>query len=178
MNAALRPDAADPMNQAWLQDAYETHGRKVMAYLRARLANAHDCEELLQQTFVTIATDPSGYFAADSHGAWLIGIARNHLRDHIRRRRMHTMAGDDLDVPVVAVNADDRLEEVRVAIAGLPAAQREVLGLRLRDELSYAEIAEALRIPVGTVRSRIHHAVEALRRQLGERSPATVSNRP
>ncbi len=157
------------MNQQWLQDAYEEHGPMILAYLRARLANAHDCEELLQQTFVTIASDPRGYHAAVSPRAWLIGIARNHLRDHLRRRRPHLSASDEMDVPAVIVSTDERLEEVRLAMARLPGAQREVLELRLRDEMSYAEIAEALDVPVGTVRSRIHHAVETLRRRFAPR---------
>lgn len=162
------------MNQTALKDAYETHGPKVLAYLRARLANVHDCEELLQQTFVTIATDSRAYEAAVSPRAWLIGIARNLLREHLRRRhRAATITGDP-EIPSVTYVADDRLEGVRMAIAGLPAAQREVLELRLRDEMSYAEIAEALHLSVGTVRSRLHHAIEALRRQFCESEQPTT----
>lgn len=162
------------MNQTSLKDAYETHGPKVLAYLRARLADVHDCEELLQQTFVTIATDSRGYEGASSPRAWLIGIARNLLREHLRRRLRAPTITSDPELPAVTHVADDRLEEVRQAIAGLPAAQREVLELRLRDEMSYAEIAEALRLPIGTVRSRLHHAVEALRRQFGVREQPTI----
>lgn len=169
--------APNPMNQAALKDAYETHGPKVLAYLRARLANAHDCEELLQQTFLTIATDSRGYEAAASPRAWLIGIARNLLREHLRCRHRTATINGDLEIPAVTHVADDRLEGIRMAIAGLPAAQREALELRLRDDMSYAEIAEALRIPVGTVRSRLHHAVEALRRQFRDCELSSILRR-
>ena len=52
------------------------------------------------------------------------------------------------------------------AIAALPTAQREVLELKLQHELTYEEIASVLEIPIGTVRSRIHHAVLRLRETL------------
>jgi RNA polymerase sigma-70 factor (ECF subfamily) len=55
---------------------------------------------------------------------------------------------------------------MREAICCLPEIHREVLELRLRDDLSYEEIAQVLNIPVGTVRSRLHHAVRGLRERL------------
>jgi RNA polymerase sigma-70 factor (ECF subfamily) len=58
---------------------------------------------------------------------------------------------------------DPRLDGMRAAIARLPETHREVLEMRLADELSYAQIAEAMDLPIGTVRSRIHHAVLRLR---------------
>ena len=60
------------------------------------------------------------------------------------------------------------IEEMREAIAGLPAHLRETLELRLRDELSYEEIAQVLEIPMGTVRSRLHGALKLLREKLNE----------
>ena len=62
-----------------------------------------------------------------------------------------------------AGEADPRLERVRSAIEVLPEAQREALELRLRDGLSYQEIADVQNVPVGTVRSRLHHAMRRLR---------------
>jgi len=58
---------------------------------------------------------------------------------------------------------DSRLEIMRESISKLNPALREIMELRLQSELSYEEIAEALDIPVGTVRSRLHHAVKQLR---------------
>jgi RNA polymerase sigma-70 factor (ECF subfamily) len=61
-----------------------------------------------------------------------------------------------------AEEQDPRLEAMSLAIAALEPNFRQILQLRLHDELSYDEIAETLRIPVGTVRSRLHHAVKML----------------
>jgi RNA polymerase sigma-70 factor (ECF subfamily) len=66
---------------------------------------------------------------------------------------------------------------MREAIVKLPDAQREVLELRLAHGLSYVEIAETLRIPVGTVRSRMHNAVAALRRWAQDAEHAAVQER-
>jgi RNA polymerase sigma-70 factor (ECF subfamily) len=58
---------------------------------------------------------------------------------------------------------DERLRGLAELIEDLPVGQREVLMLRFADGLSLAEIAEALQIPLGTVKSRLHGAIEALR---------------
>ena len=66
----------------------------------------------------------------------------------------------------VAAEPDARLEAAREVIASLPALQREILDLRFAHALSYAEMAITLGVPVGTVRSRLHHAVALLRQRL------------
>jgi RNA polymerase sigma-70 factor (ECF subfamily) len=65
--------------------------------------------------------------------------------------------------------ADPRLEVMREGIERLNAASRQVLELRLQRELSYEEMAASLGVPVGTVRSRLHHAVRQLRAHLKKR---------
>jgi RNA polymerase sigma-70 factor (ECF subfamily) len=96
-----------------------------------------------------------------SRRAYLFGIARHVGLDALRRRKRL----DELVEPPAAPSAreDARLETMRAAITELPASQRETLMLKLQHELSYEEIAEVLAIPVGTVRSRLHHAVLHLR---------------
>lgn len=74
--------------------------------------------------------------------------------------------------PPPAAPEDARLEALRLAIATLPEPQRETLLLKLHHELSYEEIAESLGIPVGTVRSRLHHALHHLRATLNPPPPA------
>ena len=67
----------------------------------------------------------------------------------------------------VVAESDARLDAMREAIVRLPETLRETLELRLTGDLSYQEIADAMYVPVGTVRSRIHNAVEQLRTRLG-----------
>ncbi len=63
---------------------------------------------------------------------------------------------------------DDRLEPMRRAIQTLSSDHRETILLRWYDELGYEEIAQILQIPLGTVRSRLHHALRKLREQMNK----------
>jgi RNA polymerase sigma-70 factor (ECF subfamily) len=119
----------------------------------------------LQEVFVICAREWDAMDAARSKQAWLIGIARNLIRGHFRRRKDVNPEAllDVVQEREVQTDANDDISTMRMAIAGLPVTFREVIELRLADELSYAEIAEGLGIPVGSVRSRLHHAVKLLR---------------
>ena len=66
------------------------------------------------------------------------------------------------DVPAASPVPDDRIEAAREMIAALPPLQREILDLRFSQQLSYAEIAEILDIPAGSVMSRLYHARKRL----------------
>ncbi|MFC1793520.1 RNA polymerase sigma factor, partial [Planctomycetota bacterium] len=91
-------------------------------------------------------------------------VAKNMAFNHLRKK-----------VPVYITwesmvqsppQEDRRLEYMRRAIQKLPPDQRETVLLRWYDELSYEEIAQVLRIPLGTVRSRLHHALHKLHQQI------------
>ena len=103
--------------------------------------------------------------AASSPRGYLFGIARHVSADAWRRARPPG-EGDAFLASVAAPQPDARLAAAREIIADLPSLQREILDLRFEHDLSYAEIAEALGIPVGTVRSRLHNALELLRERL------------
>lgn len=99
--------------------------------------------------------------------AYLFGIAK-HVGMAARRQRARRPAiADAATLAAVAAPAPhDPVAAARDLLARLPARQREVLDLRFVAGLSYAEIAARLDIPLGTVRSRIHHAVALLRSQM------------
>lgn len=147
-----------------LEQAYREIGPHVRSYLRRRVRNHEDADELLQETFIAAAKDIEALHAAASKRAWLIGIARNLVLNHFRRssqRRIATMPVEEMTSETR--REDTRIEQMREQIRQLPAGQREVLELRLVSDLSYAEIAEAMGIPIGTVRSRLHHAIRRLK---------------
>jgi RNA polymerase sigma-70 factor (ECF subfamily) len=110
---------------------------------------------------------------------WLYGIARNCLFAHRRRQRQRaaTQTIDRYDDPWTAV--DDRLDAancavpLRVALADLPADERDVLLLVAWEQLTPTEAAEVLNIPPGTARSRLHRARVALKSVL----PTTITER-
>jgi RNA polymerase sigma-70 factor (ECF subfamily) len=120
---------------------------------------------LLQETFAAVMKNPGRLLQADSPRAYLFGVARNLSAELYRRSR----PTDELPSEAPAEETegpDPRIEAMREGIMQLNAASRQVLELRLQRELSYEEIAAALGLPVGTVRSRLHHAVRQLREYL------------
>lgn len=112
---------------------------------------------------------------------WLLGIATNVARNTRRAHRRHSAAVARLPRPEavrdfadeVAGNLDDQayLRAVRTAVDRLRRPEREVLALCAWGGLDYAAAAEALGIPVGTVRSRLSRARAKLAAQLGDREP-------
>lgn len=150
-----------------LERLYQEAGPQVFGFLRRSLASLADVEELLQEVFVVAARDPASLERAQSQRAWLLGIARNLIRSHRRRSAIRQTTQLSQEQPAQTPEVEDpRLDDMRRAMASLPEAQREVLQHRLIDELSYAEIAEALDVPIGTIRSRLHAAVSTLRNNL------------
>jgi RNA polymerase sigma-70 factor, ECF subfamily len=135
-----------------------------------------DGEDLTQETFVRVHGALGG-FDADGParlGAWILTIARRLCTDRARyTRRRPTVALDVVPLGDGAPGADAQLEQarqarrLRQAIAALPDDQRAVVALQLWDGLEYDEIAAIERVPVGTVRSRLARAKEALKRALG-----------
>ncbi len=151
----------DPVNQ--LEQLYREMGPALLAYFRRQPALARAAEDLLQDTFQRALRRMDRLHASVTPRAYLYGIARHVGLDALRRRRPTEAMDEQTCLAVPDAGEDARLEPLRTAIAGLPAPQRETLLLKLQHELSYEEIAEVLGIPVGTVRSRLHHAVRRLR---------------
>jgi len=149
---------------ARMEQLYRRIGLDIRAFLRRRIQDTDLADELLQETFLVAWRNPEALDAAVSERAWLMGIARNLFRQHLRRKaRNHTVSLPEDIVATAERSEDSRIDAIRAAIARLPTAQREVLELRLRHELRYEEIAAVLGIPIGTVRSRLHHALRRLR---------------
>ena len=102
--------------------------------------------------------------------AWLFGIARRAVLDRVRRRYAEPapVALEDAELPAPEADADlaEAIALMREELARLPFAEREALVLFYLDELSLAQIAEVLAVPVGTVKSRLHRARGLLRRHV------------
>jgi len=164
---------------------FDRHFAAVHVYLARRVGRAA-ADDLAASTF-TIAFERRRAFRAQVESArpWLFGIASNLLRNEWRaeRRALAAMVRLRSAVPAGPVSREDS-HGVAVAVAAglagalsdLDADQRDVLLLHAWEGLSYEEIAAALGIPIGTVRSRLFRARERLRAALaagqGERSEA------
>lgn len=148
-----------------LEHLYRETGPALLAYFRRQSSLAGAAEDLLQDTFVRAIHSFGRLRSSVTPRAYLFGIARHVTLEALRARRPVIELLSEAAAPEVALE-DARLEPMRAAIASLPVMHREPLLLKLQQELSYVEIAEVLGIPVGTVRSRLHHAVSLLRQTL------------
>jgi RNA polymerase sigma-70 factor (ECF subfamily) len=151
-------------------ELFDRHFKAVHRYL-ARRVGRDRADDLASQTFAVAFTRRTT-FRTDTTDArpWLLGIATNLLMNERRAEQRSLEAVGRIQaqpVPPDAALADDGLDhEVAAALAALDPDQRDVLLLFAWGELSYEEIASALSIPVGTVRSRMSRARRYLQLRL------------
>jgi RNA polymerase sigma-70 factor (ECF subfamily) len=156
---------------------FERHSRSVHRYLLKRVG-PESAEDLVGETFVTAFRSRHTYDLARADARpWLFGIATNHARHFWRsedRRRSRSSAGlsnataqDHSDEAITSAFFSSQTGTVAQALAQLDDGQLDVLLLVAGPGLTYEEVAEALEIPVGTVRSRMSRARHRLRELLG-----------
>ena len=148
-------------NAVSVDSLYRETGPQLLAWLARRHGDGSAAEDLLQETFAAVMRRPEAALRSDSPRAYLFGIARHLSADAHRRPKIFEPMPAEVAAP--AREEDPKLAAMREALARLEPPAREILELRLQAELSYEEIAAALEIPIGTVRSRLHHAVRRLR---------------
>jgi RNA polymerase sigma factor (sigma-70 family) len=166
---------------------FDRHGSTLLRFL-ARRVDPAEAEDLLGEVF-RIAFERRSAFERDRDSArpWLYGIAANlvakHHRSEARRRRAlarvaadRLVADDPAERVVAATDACALWPRVMDAIGALPEAERQVLLLFAWEELSYGEIALALGIPVGTVRSRLSRGRARLAALTQAGDPAALAN--
>jgi RNA polymerase sigma factor (sigma-70 family) len=168
---ATRFAAGDPDT---IRVVYQTYGRLVYSVAYKVLGDAGLAEDAAQQTFVQAWRAASSFDPARKLGPWLATIASRAAIDVYRHERRHRNL-DDIDsaadpalttAPPSAEQIYD-VWEVRRAIDKMPEPERELIRLQHYRELTHAEIAEQLAVPVGTVKSRSFRAHRRLAGLLG-----------
>jgi RNA polymerase sigma-70 factor (ECF subfamily) len=157
--------------------------RELYGYLRRYLGDATLADDVFQNTFLQLYTKISTYERGRPVRPWLYTIATHQAIDALRRGGRHTALsldeqrsaaeGADLhqllaalqqrgDGPLDAVQGEERRLLVRASVERLPESLRQVVLLAYYQGLKYREIAGLLKIPVGTVKSRLHAALVKL----------------
>lgn len=152
-------------------EIFERHFAAVHRYL-ARRAGRDRADDLASQAFL-VAFQRRGDYREGLGSArpWLLGIATNLLReDHRSEQRVLTtitqLSNEAWVSGTRSAGGELRDDDLANALVRLDADQRDALLLHVWGELSYAEIAKSLNVPIGTVRSRIFRACAALRAEL------------
>jgi RNA polymerase sigma factor (sigma-70 family) len=149
-----------------LEECYRTLGPLVISYLSRYVPHA-DIQDVMQRVFYEVWRVHERYDPRLSLRGWVLGIARKRAIDHLRKRRdvvvpmesMREIVGDDgREVAERLVWAD----EVRTALDQLPEPQRKVIELAYFEQYTQSEIAVALEIPLGTVKTRTSRGLQRM----------------
>ncbi len=139
---------------------------RLRRYARALAGNRDDADDLVQDTLERAWTKSGLWHGVADMRAWLFSIMHNLHVDGIRRPKLATVMMDD-DTPEVAMapTQGERLAviDLQAALDLLPIEQKEIVLLVALEDMTYAEIATTLGIPIGTVMSRLSRGRERLR---------------
>lgn len=158
-------------DMAAFEELYALHRDRLFA-LALRFTNTRqDAEDVLQETFAYLLSKLPGLQLRARLSTLLYPAIKNLAS--AARRKTSRFASDsgalELQACVTEFPVGDDREELARVLAGLSVEKREVLLLRVVDDLSMEEIAIALEVPQGTVKSRLHHALQWLREDPGTR---------
>nr|BFE35874.1 RNA polymerase sigma factor [Actinomadura rugatobispora] len=162
----------------WFAELFDRHHRRIHHYAARRLG-VQAADDIVAETFLAAFRRRAAYDLAQPLARpWLYGIATTLVARHRRAeeryyRALRRTGADPLPEPLAdavatRVVAESRQRQLADALAGLSRGDRDVLLLVAWGDLTYEEVAQALEVPVGTVRSRLHRARRKVRRALGD----------
>jgi len=170
------------------RDLLRRYERPIFSLIYRMVRDRELAEDLAQETFVKALNALDSYRPEFKFSSWIFKIANNAAIDQLRRRQLDTLSldgapnaetpdaiqatalqvGADQESPLEEVEAREIGTAVEVAIAKLRPEYRSCIMLRHVEGLAYEEIAQALDLPLGTVKTYIHRARHELRRHLAD----------
>jgi RNA polymerase sigma factor (sigma-70 family) len=168
------------------QKAYEAllarHNKAIFHVVMKIVRNREESQDLVQETFMKAFNALASYRSEYRFSTWLYKIAANCAIDFVRKKRIEALSLDkpietkdgrvEFEVPDSSWDPEQdlvrkqKLKSIEEAIDSLPDKYREVIIYRHRDDKPYEEIADILKVPVGTVKARIFRARELLKKKL------------
>ncbi len=167
-----------------IEQAVYSERRRLFDFIRSRISNEADAEDILQDVFYQLVTSYSVTEPIGKLTSWLFTVARNRIIDWYRKRRPGRESGT-IDIELQPLNLEDVLfdpsqnpdevftrslvwRELAEALDELPEKQREVFVMHELEGKSFREIAERTGEPINTLLSRKRYAVLSLRERLQE----------
>jgi RNA polymerase sigma-70 factor (ECF subfamily) len=168
------------------QKAYEAllarHNKAIFHVVMKIVRNREEAQDLVQETFMKAFNALASYRSEYRFSTWLYKIAANCAIDFVRKKRIEALSLDkpietkdgrvEFEVPDSSWDPEQdlvrkqKLKSIEEAIDSLPDKYREVIIYRHKDDKPYEEIADILKVPVGTVKARIFRARELLKKKL------------
>lgn len=151
---------------------------KTLGYLRGLVGD--DADDVHQDVWLSVYRGIGGLANPGAFRTWLFQTTRHRALDFLRRRKRERELLDDVANEYIDANEPSREDSLAgvdelaldAALMAIPPPQREVMLLRYRDDLSYQEIALVVGCPIGTVRTRLHHAKQRLHELLTRGQPS------
>jgi len=182
----------DALMQAWaggdvtaFEALYGRHRQRLHRFLLRQLRDPGLADEVFQDTWQRVVAAGRDWRPDAAFATWLYRIARNRIADHWRARQHRPPAPvdaeertgrvEDPDTPEQRMAALQRDRELQQALDALPDEQREVVLLRLEQELTLEEIGDITGVGRETVKSRLRYAMDKLRAALADRDAVATS---
>jgi len=177
-NVARKSESLRPSTKCGkLENAFAQHRSELLGTLYYLVGNLEDANDALQEAFIKCWKHREQEPEVRNLKAWIFRIALNTGRDIRKtawRRKRQSLPEDESlleskqDGPDAKAEHREQLDQVREAITRLRQEEQEVFLLRQNGQMKYEEIAEAVGIPLGTVKTRMRRALSELRQALGE----------
>lgn len=171
------PGLAGRLTAEQVAEIYGVYHRELLAFLLGVLRDGHLARDALQQTFRRVA-EAGDAAREESLRGWLFQVAfrealqlrRSEIREQRRRQSLRDACreAESGGHPADSLVSREQRERLQAAVQELPAEQRVVVQSRIQTEETFAEIAGRLRLPLGTVLTRMRLAVEQLRKRLSD----------
>jgi RNA polymerase sigma-70 factor (ECF subfamily) len=164
-------------DSAAFEQLFNRYQNRLCLHLERMLKDRNIAEDLVVETFLRLHRYRFQYRADQSLRGWAYTIARNLARSWLRRERIRQWMPLDIKDPALrieppAMSEDNEIrQQVQAAFARLPVRQREVCSLHLLGGLRLEEIAQIIKTPLGTVKSRLFYGQMKLRDLLVDLSP-------
>jgi len=156
----------------------------VRRYMYLQCGTWHEAEDVAQEALLRAWRSRDSFDGRAEARTWIFTIARNHWRDRLRRKRSRPQVQPMTEAmelpeasptPHAAAARSELCEAVRLAVAALPAEQREALALREGQGLKFRQVAAVLEIPIATAKSRVRYALLKLADELSRFRPEAQS---
>ena len=158
-----------------LKALHDNHGRDLIARAYSILGDHHAAQDIVQETFIKLYTGDSPIPERQDHGGWLKRLVINAAIDSARKRatrsRVESQGGDMPEIPMPELTDGPHISAVRSTLEGLSRRDREILELRVIDDLSFRDIAAQLGCSENAAQIRYRRIQSRMRTLLTDREP-------
>jgi RNA polymerase sigma factor (sigma-70 family) len=170
-----RPGSPERLSAEAVRALYLLHGRDLQLFLTGVLKNSDAAQDVCQATFQRLLE--SGHEAkAETTRGWLYKVGFNEAlawrrresqRDKLHRKAAATADQANIDLPVQSLVRTEEIEKLKRLLQDLPTEQQLVVRRRIQEDKTFAQIADELNVPLGTVLTRMRLAVQKLQKWFG-----------